>query len=116
MKEETTRDKLRRLQEEICVKRISFSRKVTGIPRGNGDHIVTYDVEFPEGMSLSEVRVRAALVGLEVDRTAHQNAAAGGVIGKNQRDNALRAIRRGYGALLASMVTGEEEGDNEERQ
>jgi len=71
--------------------------------------LVSYDIELDEGLTLDEARTLSALVGLEVDLAAHNNACAGGVISSERRDSAVRAIRQNYNILLARILKLEED-------
>jgi hypothetical protein len=55
-------------------------------------------------MTLREAKIAAVILGMTADRTAHQNAWAGGNISAEHLNDALRGINNAYGKLLKDLL------------
>lgn len=57
-----------------------------------------------QGMSLTEARIAALMLGREVDLEVHRHALAGGVLSKDTFDRYCQNIRNNYGLLLQEIT------------
>lgn len=113
---------IKRVRDQLRITKVICTRSVKG--RG-GDHFVGFSAawdsvqddggrglagattegeEAASGMTLKEAKVAAYLLGMQVDQTAFENAAAGSIITGEECDTATKAVAVNYGRLMAQLL------------
>jgi len=117
---------IKQVRDRLKITKVICTRSVKG--RG-GDHFVGFSAAWDSvqddgsrglasmpseadfaasGMTLKEAKIAAYLLGMQVDQTAFENAAAGSIITKGEADRACTAVAHNYGKLMAALLGGEE--------
>ena len=97
---------IKKILSQMRISEVVASRTVTG---QNGETHIGFSAEFLDtsasgGLTPHEAKVAAIVLGLQVDRAAHQNAWAGGNLTQDQRAAALASINQSYGTLLLEAI------------
>jgi hypothetical protein len=64
----------------------------------------------PNGLTLKEARVARAILAMEVDLAAHEDASAGGAASADELKHAKIAIKNNYGLMIRELLTGKGNG------
>lgn len=64
----------------------------------------TEESSLVPGRTLNEAKLATAVLGLTVDKLAHQRAVAGGVISEDEYERADRAITANYSQIIVSIL------------
>lgn len=90
---------------------VGFSAAWNSVQEDGGQNLLPVGAETDEsetlsGMTLQEAIVAAAVVGREVDITAHNHALAGGNISADYHSKAVQAVKVNYNKIILAALNG----------